>query len=192
MNWLLSQARVSRARRLALWCGLAIVYALPLFTIYGAIDMFLKIDGIEGESTDSKHKYEIDVTSWSFGLTQSVSHVGGGGGAGQAEFRDLQIVKLMDKSSPKLFLASASGEHLQKAVLTMRKSGDNPVDFVKVTLTDVIVSSFNSDLATNGQPIEEITLNYGKLEFQYVPVDAKGISSTPIKVGWDLKLNKAN
>src|ERR1700753_4105926 len=82
-----------------------------------AVDYFLKIDGIEGESKDSKHKGEIDLDSWSWGANQSGTyHGGGGGGAGKVAMQDFHFVMKINKASPKLMLACASGEHIKKAV----------------------------------------------------------------------------
>ena len=89
-----------------------------------AFDCFLKLDGIEGESHDSKHKNEIDVQSWSWGQSQTGTHgSGGGGGAGKVSMQDFHFVMGVNKSSPKLMLACATGEHIKKAVLTCRKAG---------------------------------------------------------------------
>src|SRR5213593_2324488 len=87
-----------------------------------AVDYFLKLDGIEGESQDAKHKGEIDLESWSWGETQTgTMHAGGGGGAGKVQMQDFHFVMKVNKSSPKLMLACASGEHIKSATLD-RKS----------------------------------------------------------------------
>ena len=108
-----------------------------------AVDYFLKIDGVEGESTDDKHKGEIDVLSWSWGVTQSgtMAH-GGGGGEGKASFHDFNFTHNIDKASPVLMKSCASGEHIKDAVLTARKSGERQEEFLKVTFSDILVSSF--------------------------------------------------
>src|SRR5688572_18436432 len=97
-----------------------------------AADYFLKIDGIEGESQDAKHKAEIDLESWSWGETQSGSHAtGGGGGAGKVSMQDFHFVMRVNKASPKLLLACASGQHIPSAILTCRKAGGDQQEFVK-------------------------------------------------------------
>ena len=89
-----------------------------------AVDYFLKIDGIPGESTDSKHKNEIDIESWSWGEANSGSHAyGGGGGAGKVSVQDFNFTMHVNKASPKLFLACATGQHIKEALLTCRKAG---------------------------------------------------------------------
>jgi type VI secretion system secreted protein Hcp len=109
------------------------------------VDYFLKIDGIEGESFDSKHKNEIDLESWSWGETQTGTHAGGGGGgAGKVSMQDFHFVMKYNKSSPKLFQACASGQHIPKAVLTCRKAGGEQEEYLKVTMSDLLVSSYQS------------------------------------------------
>src|SRR2546430_3152894 len=107
-----------------------------------AVDFFLKIEGVDGESTDDKHKGEIDIESFSWGVSQSGSHgAGGGGGAGKASFQDLHFHTHVDKSSPKLFLACATGEHFKKAVLTCRKARQEQQEYMKITMSDCLVSA---------------------------------------------------
>jgi type VI secretion system secreted protein Hcp len=103
-------------------------------------DMFLKVDGIKGESKDSKHKDEIDVLSWSWGMTSSPAVVGRGG-AGKVSFRDLSIGKQIDAATPKLMLSCASGQHIKSALLTARKSGETGVEYLKIKLDVVRVTS---------------------------------------------------
>src|SRR5262249_20296840 len=98
-----------------------------------AVDYFLKIDGIDGESQDHKHKGEIDLLSWSWGEHQSGTHgAGGGGGAGKVSMGDFHFVMHINKASPKLMLACADGEHIRKAVLTCRKAGTEQQEFLKI------------------------------------------------------------
>src|SRR3981189_3517926 len=102
------------------------------------VDYFLKIEGIPGESADSKHKDEIDLESWSWGVTQGGTMAyGGGGGAGKASFNDFHFTMKVNKSTPKLMLACANGEHIKKAVLTCRKAGKDQQEFLKYTFTDL-------------------------------------------------------
>src|SRR5215510_2894830 len=119
-----------------------------------AVDYFLKLDGIEGESHDSKHKGEIDLESWSWGESQTGTHsAGGGGGAGKVAMQDFHFVMKVNKASPKVMLACATGEHLKKATLTCRKAGGKQDAFLVVTMTDVLVSSFQ----TGGSAHSDIT-----------------------------------
>ena len=106
-----------------------------------AVDYFLKIKGIEGEAQDKTHKNEIEVESWSFGETNAGTHAGGsGGGAGKVAMQDFHFVMKVNKASPKLFLACATGEHIPDAKLTCRKAGKEQHDYLIVKMTDVLVT----------------------------------------------------
>src|SRR5437899_11830504 len=119
-----------------------------------AVDMFIKIDGIKGESADDKHKEEIDVLSWSWGMSQSGSaHMGGGAGAGKVNVNDLSFTKYIDVASPDLYLSCCNRKHLKDAKLVVRKAGEHPLEYTIVTLEAVIVSS-----ASNGGPCGEARL----------------------------------
>lgn len=157
-----------------------------------AVDYFLKLDGIEGESTDDKHKNEIDVESWSWGETNSGSHAGGGGGgAGKVSMQDFHFVMKVNKASPKLMLNCATGEHIKKAVLTCRKAGGEQQEYLMVTMSDLLVSSYQTGGSSGSViPVDQISLNFSKIEFEYKPQDEKGKVGSPVKVGYDLKLNK--
>jgi type VI secretion system secreted protein Hcp len=159
-----------------------------------AVDYFLKLDGIEGESADSKHKGEIDIQSFSWGATQSGTFAGGGGGgAGKVAMQDFHFVMQVNKASPKLMLACANGEHIPKAVMTCRKAGKEQQEYMKWTFTDVLVSSYQT--GGSGQsdivPMDQISLNYSKVEFEYKEQKADGTLGGTVKAGWDLKQNKA-
>lgn len=157
------------------------------------VDYFLKIDGIEGESEDAKHKNEIQILSFSFGESQAgTMSFGGGGGAGKVQMQDFHYMMNVNKASAKLFEKCASGEHIAKAVLTARKAGKDQQDYLKVTLEDVIVSSFqtNGDAHANSLPVDSISLNFAKIEFEYKPQDAKGNLGAAVKAKVDLKQMK--
>jgi len=134
-----------------------------------AFDAFLKIDGIPGESLTQKHKGEILISSFSWGVQQQGSAGGGsGGGAGKATFQDFHFVAHAGKQSPLLMLACASGKHIPKAILTLRKSGQDQLDFTTITLTDCLVSGFapNGDRGLHeDRPAESISLNFTKIEW---------------------------
>src|SRR5262245_14555266 len=111
----------------------------------GVVDYYLKLDGIDGESTDDKHKNEIDVESWSWGASQGgTMSSGGGGGAGKVQMQDYHFVMKGCKASPKLMLACATGEHIKKAVLTCRKAGGGQQEYLKITMEDCLISSFQT------------------------------------------------
>jgi len=157
------------------------------------VDYFLKIEGIEGESADSKHKNEIDLESWSLGATQSGTHAaGGGGGAGKVAFQDFHFVMKINKASPKLMLACASGEHLKKAVLTCRKAGKDQQEFLKITLSDALISSYQTGGSGHGDivPTDQISINFSKIEQEYKEQKADGSLGGAVTAGWDVKSNK--
>jgi len=156
---------------------------------------FLKIDGIDGESTDVSHKDEIDVLSWSWGVTHPTGGTGsggGGGGAGKAAFQDFHFVARISKASPMLFLSSATGTHHKSAALSgVRSAGKSKsADFLQYKLSDVVVTSDQHSDSDGGVPIEQFSLNYSKIEVSYVPQTATGKVGVPVQAGFDVKLNK--
>jgi type VI secretion system secreted protein Hcp len=157
-------------------------------------DYFLKIDGIDGESQDHKHKGEIHLESWSWGESNggSAAH-SGGAGAGKVNMQDFHFVRQFNKASPKLAIACASGEHLKKAVLTCRRAGKDQQEFFKVTMSDLIVSSFQTGASNHGDvlPTEQISLNFSKIEWEYKEQKADGTLGGAVKAGWDQKQTKA-
>jgi type VI secretion system secreted protein Hcp len=154
---------------------------------------FLKLDGIDGESTDVAHKGEIDVEAWSWGVTNSGSvSPGGGGGAGKASFQDFHFVTKLSKASPKLFLACAAGTHIKEANLTgVREVGKAKGGaFVKLKLGDVQLTSVQQGDSEGDVPSEQFSLNFAKVEMSYFPQGAKGKLGPPVTAGWDLKVSK--
>src|SRR5437763_13199723 len=111
-----------------------------------AVDMFLKIDGVDGESKDKKNSKQIDVLAWSWGMSNSGSaHVGGGAGAGKVNVQDVSVTKYVDSSSPKLMLACCNGTHYANALLTVRKAGgDSPVEYIKIKMEEVFITSVST------------------------------------------------
>src|SRR6478672_2259148 len=107
-----------------------------------AVDMFIKIGDVKGESKDKTHKEEIDVLAWSWGMSNSGSaHVGGGAGAGKVNVQDLSFTKYIDASSTALQLACCNGKHYDKANVIVRKAGEKPLDYLKIEMTEVLVTS---------------------------------------------------
>jgi type VI secretion system secreted protein Hcp len=157
------------------------------------VDYFLKIDGIQGESADSKHKGEIDVESWSWGESQGGSMAfGGGGGAGKVQMQDFHFVMKVNKATPKLLIACATGEHIKKAELTCRKAGKEQQEFLKYTFTDILISAYQTGGASSGSviPNDQISFNYAKIEVEYKEQKSDGSLGGPVKVGYDLKAMK--
>jgi len=159
-----------------------------------AVDYFLKIQGIEGESHDAKHKNEIDVLSFSWGETQTGTHAGGGGGgAGKVSMQDFHFVMKTNKASPKLLLACANGEHIKEATMVCRKAGKDQQDFMKIKFTDLLVSSYQTGGSSTSDeiPMDQISLNYAKIEYEYKQQQPDGTLGGPIKAGYDLKTMQA-
>jgi type VI secretion system secreted protein Hcp len=158
-----------------------------------AVDMFLKINGVDGESKDDKHKKDIDVIAWSWGISNSGSaHVGGGAGAGKVNVQDVSFTKWVDSASPKLMLACCNGTHYDDATLVVRKAGGtNPVEYIKIKLTEVMITSISTG-GSGGEDrlTENVTLNFAKFNLDYTPQDDKGAAGTAIPAGWDIAGNK--
>jgi type VI secretion system secreted protein Hcp len=133
------------------------------------VKMFLKLAGIAGESTDAKHKGEIDVLAWSWGLSQEGgSPGGGGGGAGRVNIENVSIQKLVDLASPLLLSFSATGKHISDGTLTTSKAGKAGGEFLLFKMSNVIVTSVHVAASQDGNaPTESITLSFGKVEFNY-------------------------
>lgn len=159
-----------------------------------AVDQFIKIGDVKGEAQDDKHKDEIDILSWSWGLSQSgTTHVGGGSGAGKVNVQDLSITKYVDKSSPILMMACSNGKHYPEAKLTVRKAGEHPVEYIVITMTDLIITSLSTG-GSGGEDrlTENITLNFGQVKVEYQPQGKTGAKEGgAIKYGWDIAANKA-
>jgi type VI secretion system secreted protein Hcp len=157
-----------------------------------AHDMFMKIDGIKGEAVDDTHKDTIDILSWSWGMTQSGSaHGGGGAGAGKVSVHDLSFTKHIDVSSPDLYLACMNGKHLKEAKLTVRKAGENPLEYFVVTMEDVIITSVTHGGSHGEDRLgENVTLNFARVKVDYTAQDSKGGAAAKPKMGWDIAANK--
>jgi type VI secretion system secreted protein Hcp len=158
-----------------------------------AVDYFLRITGIDGESADAKHKGEIDVDSWSWGASNpGTAHGGaGGGGAGKVSIQEFHFVTRVSKASPRLFLACASGQHLKEARLTARKAGASQAEFLTLTFSDVLVSTYQTGGSEHSDvvPVDQVSLNFAKLLMEYRAQKADGSLDAPIKAGWDLTKN---
>jgi type VI secretion system secreted protein Hcp len=158
-----------------------------------AVDYFLQIAGVDGESVDAKHKGWLDVDSWSWGETQTgTSSGGGGGGTGKVQMQDFHFVSRVSKASPKLFLACAMGQHFKEAKLVGRKAGKAQQEFLSWTFSDVLVSSYQTGGAEGGdlQPSDQVSLNFSKVKVEYRAQKVDGTFEPPITAGWDVKTNK--
>jgi type VI secretion system secreted protein Hcp len=157
-----------------------------------AVDYFLRITGVEGESADAKHKGEIDIDSWSWGASNTgTAQAGGGGGTGKVSIQDFHFVTRVSKASPRLFGACASGQHLKEARLTARKAGGSQAEFLTLTFADVLVSSYQTGGSEHSDvvPVDQVSLSFAKVMIEYRAQKADGSLDAPIKAGWDLKKN---
>jgi type VI secretion system secreted protein Hcp len=156
-----------------------------------AFDYFLRVDGIQGESADAKHKGEIDVLSWSWGETHATASSSSGGAAGKVEMSDLTVVARVSKASPHLLLACASGKHFKSAMLTGRKAGKGQLDYLTFSLSDILVSSYQTGGSASVEPpMDSISLSFGKIQVEYKEQKVDGSLGETVKVGWDRKANK--
>lgn len=159
-----------------------------------AMDMFIQIGAIKGESVDSVHKEKIDVLAWSWGASNSgTTHTGGGGGAGKVNVQDLSFTHYIDSASSPLMKSCCDGTHHDKATLIVRKAGGTPIEYVTIIMEEVMVTSISTG-GSGGEDrlTENVTLNFAKFTVKYQPQDAKGAKKGgTIDVGWDIAENVA-
>jgi type VI secretion system secreted protein Hcp len=158
-----------------------------------AVDYFIKFDGIKGESADAKHKDEIDVESWSWGETHvGAAASGGGGGAGKVSMQDFHFVMRLNRASPGLMKACATGQHIKTATLSARKAGKGQLDYLTFKFHDVLVSSIQTGGSedTDVLPTDQVSFNFAKLEVEYKPEKADGSLGLAVQFRYDLKANK--
>ena len=156
-----------------------------------AVDMFIKIDDIKGETVDDSHPDEIEVLSWSWGMSQSGStHSGPGGGAGKVNVQDLSFTHYVDKASPNMMKMCCNGKHFEEAILVVRKAGEMPLEYMKVTMKHGLVSSVSTG-GSGGEDrlTENVTLNFAEFESIYVPQMADGSGDAEVTVGWNIATN---
>lgn len=156
-----------------------------------AVDQFLKIEGIKGESADSKHKDEIDVLAWSWGLSQSgTTHEGPGGGAGKVSVQDISVTKYIDNSSPNLFSSCCNGEHFGEALLTVRKAGKTPLEYLKIKMEEVLITSVSTGGSSGEDRLtENVSLNFSKVAVTYTPQKLDGSGGAENEKTWDIAGN---
>ena len=161
-----------------------------------ALDMFINMGAnIKGESRDKVQgpKGDIDVLSWSWGMSQSgTTHMGGGGGAGKANFQDLSFTKYADSASNGLMTALAKGSHIPKCVLLVRKAGEGQQKYIQITLEEVLVTSVSLG-GSGGEDrfTESVTLNFGKVTYDYTQQDSKGGMGATKTFAWNIAENTA-
>ena len=159
-----------------------------------AVDYFIKFDGIKGESADVKHKDEIDVESWSWGETNAggTGSGGGGGGAGKVAVQDFHFVMRLNRASPVLMKACATGQHIKTATLSARKAGKGQQEYLTFKFRDVLISSFQTT-GTEEMPVpsDSVSFNFAKVEVEYKPEKSDGSLGAAVDFRYDLKTNKS-
>ena len=155
-----------------------------------ATDIFAKLGDIKGESLDDKHKDEIEVLSWSWGVTNAVTVAGTGAGQGKASFNDLSFTHTIDKASPMLMKACATGVHLKEATITHRKAGKGQQELLVIKMNDVIVTAVMDAEGKDGESGEAVSLAFAKIDVAYRPQKSDGSLDAGIHFKYDLKANK--
>ena len=159
-------------------------------------DTFLKIDGVDGESTDAKHKGEIEILSFHWGVSQAITGTVSSTGTFSGQRCDMTavtVVKQLDKASPKLAQGCAAGDHFKNATLTLCRSTGDKQAYMVYKLSDVLLESVRTGGASQGEggvPTEEVGLRYAKIELEYTVVGTDGKAAGNVSGGWDLKENK--
>jgi len=160
-----------------------------------AFDIFLEIDGIPGESTDAKHQNQIEVLSYSHGLSQSVtSRSSGGAGSGErCDHGDFTITHTLDKASPKLVDALCKGTHISKVTVYLCRATGDKTEYMRYEMEDVLVSSVQTGGSGSGDiPVEQVSFNYGQIKWNYTETDHKtGANKGSIQAGWSVVENTA-
>lgn len=156
-----------------------------------AVDMFLKLDGVEGESHDDTYEGHMDILAWSWGASQSgTTHMGGGGGAGKVSVQDISITKFVDKASAKLFQHCATGKHITEGQIIVRKAGESPLEYIKIDMKEVMVTSYSTG-GSGGEDrlTENVTLNFREFELVYTPQKEDGSGDSPVRFGYNIMKN---
>lgn len=156
-----------------------------------AVDMFLELEGVKGESVDKTHKGKIDILAWSWGVSNSGTyHQGTGGGAGKASFQDISITKYIDAASAELMLYCANGKHFKKGKLIVRKAGENPLEYIIIELENVLVTSYSTGGSGGEERLtENVSLNFQKIKATYWTQSEKGGKGDSHDFGWDIAAN---
>ena len=157
-----------------------------------AFDAFARIDGIEGESTDEIYQGWIELLNYSVAVNQRVSSTAssaGGAGAERANFQDLSFEKALDKSTPKLALACASGTHINNIIIEVCRAGSDKIKFMEYKLTNCIISRVATE-SGGAFPFDKVSINYGKIQWSYIVQKRSGGGQAEhIASGWDLQKN---
>ena len=157
-----------------------------------AAGIFAKIGDIKGESLDSKHKDEVEVLSWSWGVSNpGTIGRGTGGGTGKATFNDFNFIHKVDKASPFLLKACATGKHIKEATITVRKAGKGQLDYLIIKMSDIIITGVAPSGAGDGAATaEHVALQFAKVDLEYKPQKADGSLDAGLHFKYDIKGNK--
>ena len=141
-----------------------------------AIDAFLQLGDLKGESPVKGFEEQIQLLAWSWGMSQSgTTHMATGGGAGKVNVQDLSFTHYVDSSTPPIIQACCTGKHFEEAVLTLRKAGGEALPYLIITLTDLIITSVSTGgSGGEDQLSENVTLNFAKFKYSYQPQDKAG------------------
>ena len=161
-------------------------------SVPAAADVFLKLDGITGDATDTKHKGEISILSYSQSFSNSATvSPGTSGGPGRVTCGAMTFLKNIDSSSPELIAHVTTGTHVRNGLITFRKAGDSPIEYYRITLTDVVVTAIDqTDQADPATIIEKVSMIADRFLFEHTAVDATGQPAGTTKFGWDCAMNK--
>ena len=159
-----------------------------------AYDIFLKLEGIPGESTDDKHPREIVLESFSWGESNAGAHLaaGSGAGAGRVSVQDFHFTARVSKASPTLMLYCASGKHIPTGQMSESRAGEDRsgTDFLVYKFTNVVISSVSQAGDANDRPLDAVSMAFQKVVVEYKPQKADGSLGAAVNFGWDLKANR--
>ena len=155
----------------------------------GEVDVFLKLDGVDGESKDDAHTNEIDILSFSHSINQSGSMGrAGGGGVGKVSVGELTLVAEASKASPNLYINCCTGKHHASAILTVRKAGETPVEFMVIEMTNVIITSYGTS-GSSEYPVDQFCLNFEEIKYTYTEQNADGSAGAGIDQTFNVQKN---
>jgi type VI secretion system secreted protein Hcp len=152
-----------------------------------SIDCHLKLDGVKGESTHAKHKDEIALQSWSWGVSNSSNSSGGGLAVGKGKPQDIHFTKKYDNASPVLSKNCAAGKHFKDATISMSLAGGKQEDFLVIKLKEVFISSHQVSAGSGGEVSDQVSMTYGDIEYSYKPQKDDGSLGGEVKFGWDIR-----
>lgn len=158
-----------------------------------AFDVFIYIEGIQGESNDEQHVGWIEIENFNLGVGQHSSNTtssAGGASTERADFVEFTFAKLLDMSSPQLSLACASGTHIDKVVVDICRAGKKKIQFMVYRFTNCLISAFSTSSAGGEYPVDDVAINYGQIEWRYTRQNrVGGGTSGNISAGWNLEKN---